>query len=332
MLRIAAIQWRPVWLDAAGTTARVIELMERAAREGAELAALPETFLCGYPFWVCRTNGAAFDDPLQKQAYARYLEAAVEIDGPELAMIREAAGDLGMFLFLGATERGSRSARGSTFCTLVAIHPERGIVGAHRKLAPTHDERLVWARGDGHGLRAHEFKGWRVGGLSCWENWMPQARHALYCDGVDLHVSTWPGRSTLTADITRFIAVEGRVYSVAVGGLLSLSDVPADFPMLEQIAAEYPELPFDGGSAIAGPDGGWIHSPRSGGETILYADAELSRVREERMMFDVSGHYSRPDVFETTVHRRRQQPVEFDDADALAAPGHHPSPDAAPTP
>jgi nitrilase len=330
MLRIAAIQWRPVWLDAAGTTARVIELMERAAREGAELAALPETFLCGYPFWVCRTNGAAFDDPLQKQAYARYLEAAVEIDGPELAMIREAAGDLGMFLFLGATERGSRSARGSTFCTLVAIHPERGIVGAHRKLAPTHDERLVWARGDGHGLRAHEFKGWRVAGLSCWENWMPQARHALYCDGADLHVSTWPGRSTLTADITRFIAVEGRVYSVAVGGLLSLSDVPADFPMLEQIAAEYPELPFDGGSAIAGPDGGWIHSPRSGGETILYADAELSRVREERMMFDVSGHYSRPDVFETTVHRRRQQPVEFDDADALAAPGHHPSPDAAP--
>lgn len=161
---------------------------------------------------------------------------------------------------------------------------------------------------------------------------MPQARHALYCDGVDLHVSTWPGRSTLTADITRFIAVEGRVYSVAVGGLLSLSDVPADFPMLEQIAAEYPELPFDGGSAIAGPDGAWIHSPRSGGETILYADAELARVREERLMFDVSGHYSRPDVFETTVHRRRQLPVEFDDADALPAPERHASPDAAPRP
>lgn len=330
MLRIAAIQSRPVWLDAAGTTARVIALMERAAQAGAELVALPETFLCGYPFWVCRTNGAAFDDPLQKQAYARYLEAAVEIEGPELAMIREAAGDLGTFLFLGATERGGRSARGSTFCTLVAIHPERGIVGAHRKLAPTHDERLVWARGDGQGLRAHEFKGWRVGGLNCWENWMPQARHALYCDGIDLHVSTWPGRSSLTADITRFIALEGRVYSVAVGGLLSLSDVPADFPMLEHIVSEYPELPFDGGSAIAAPDGVWIEPPNSGAETILYADAELSRVREERMMFDVSGHYSRPDVFETTVHRRRQQPVEFDDA--LAAPGRVASRNVAPGP
>jgi nitrilase len=294
--------------------------MERAARGGAELIALPETYLCGYPFWVCRTNGAAFDDPDQKRAYARYLEAAVELEGPELAMIREAAGDLGVFVFLGATERGSRTARGSTFCTLVAIHPERGIVGAHRKLAPTHDERLVWARGDGHGLRAHEFKGWRVGGLSCWENWMPQARHALYCDGVDLHVSTWPGWSGLTRDITRFISMEGRVYSVAVSGLLSLADVPGDFPMRERIASEYPELPFDGGTAIAGPDGGWIEPPSVGAEAILYADADLARVREERMMFDVTGHYSRPDVFETVVHRGRQRAAKFDDAPAAAEP------------
>ncbi|MEA2197637.1 MAG: nitrilase [Solirubrobacteraceae bacterium] len=330
MLRIAAIQSRPVWLDPAGTTARVIDLIERAAQDGAELIALPETFLCGYPFWVCRTNGAAFDDRLQKQAYARYLEAAVELEGPELAMIREAAGDHGVFLFLGVTERDGRAARGSTFCTLVAIHPERGIVGAHRKLAPTHDERLVWARGDGHGLRTHEFKGWRVGGLSCWENWMPQARHALHADGIDIHVSTWPGWSGLTTDITRFIALEGRVYSVAVSGLLSLSDVPADFPMLEQIAAQYPELPFDGGSAIAGPDGCWIEAPNRGAETIVYADAEPNRVREERLMFDVSGHYSRPDVFETVVHRRRQRAAEFDDAPT--ATGHVVSPGATPLP
>jgi nitrilase len=330
VLRIAAIQSRPVWLDPAGTTARAIALMERAARGGAELIALPETYLCGYPFWVCRTNGAAFDDPLQKQAYARYLEAAIELDGPELAMIREAAGDLGVFLFLGATERDRRAARGSTYCTLVAIDPERGIVGSHRKLAPTHDERLVWARGDGHGLRTHEFKGWRVGGLNCWENWMPQARHALYADGIDIHISTWPGWSGLTTDITRFIALEGRVYSVAVSGLLSLSDIPADFPMLEQIEAEYPELPFDGGSAIAGPDGTWIEPPSRGADTILYADADPSRVREERLMFDVSGHYSRPDVFETVVHRRRQRAAEFDDAPVAAArveaPGATPMP------
>lgn len=104
--------------------------------------------------------------------------------------------------------------------------------------------------------------------LTGWENWMPLARHALYCDGIDPHVSTWPGWSGLTKDITRSIAVEGRVYSVAVSGLLSLSDIPADFPMLEQIAADHPQLPFDGGSAIAAPDGTWIEPPSSGAERI----------------------------------------------------------------
>jgi nitrilase len=318
-IRIAAIQSRPVWLDPAGTTGRVLELLDRAAQGGAELAALSETFLCGYPFWVCRSNGAAFDDPDQKRAYARYLETAVELDGPELALIREAAGDLGMFVFIGVTERGARDARGSTFCTLVAIHPDRGLVGAHRKLVPTHDERLTWARGDGHGLRAHEFKGWRVAGLSCWENWMPQARHALYSDGADIHVSTWPGWSGLTADITRFIALEGRVYSLAVSGLLSIGDIPRDFPMIEQIAADFPELPFDGGSGIAGPDGAWIAPRVIGEEAILYADADYGRVREERLMFDVAGHYSRPDVFETIVRRRRLRPAEFDDGALVAS-------------
>jgi nitrilase len=320
-LRIAAIQSRAVWLDPAATTTKVITLLEGAAHGGAELAALSETFLSGYPFWVCRTDGAAFDDPDQKQAYARYLEAAVEIDGPELAVIREAAGDLGMFVYVGVTERGARDARGSTFCTLVAIHPERGLVGAHRKLVPTHDERLVWARGDGHGLRAHEFKGWRVSGLSCWENWMPQARHALYADGVDIHVATWPGWAGLTADITRFIALEGRVYSLAVSGLLAIGDVPADFPMIDRVAAEFPVLRFDGGSGIAGPDGQWIVPRVIAEEAIIYADVDYGRLRQERLMFDVAGHYARPDVFETTVHRRRLRAAYFDDGPLVDGAG-----------
>ena len=234
-MRVAVAQDRPVWLDPAATTQKIVWLLERAASEGVELVALPETFLCGYPFWICRTNGAAFDDPRQKDAYARYLEAAVELDGPEVALIREAASDLGVFVYLGMSERGARSARGSIYCTLLAVDPERGVVGAHRKLAPTHDERLIWARGDGHGLRTHEFRGLRLGGLICWENWMPQARHALYCDGEDLHVAVWPGWSGLTADITRFIAQEGRVYCMSASGLLSLDDIPDDFPMIEEI-------------------------------------------------------------------------------------------------
>jgi nitrilase len=315
-MRVAVAQDRPVWLDPAATTAKVVSLIEQAAHAGAELIALPETFLCGYPFWVCRTNGAAFDDPRQKDAYAAYLEAAVELDGPEVAVIRQAAGDLGLFVYLGMSERGARAARGSIYCTLLAVDPDRGVVGAHRKLAPTHDERLVWARGDGHGLRTHEFRGLRVGGLICWENWMPQARHALYSDGEDLHVAVWPGWSGLTADITRFIAQEGRVYCLSASGLLSLDDVPDDFPMIEEIRAQYDTLAFDGGSGIAGPDGRWVAPPVLGEATLVLADVDPRAVRRERMMLDVAGHYARPDVFETTVHRRRLEAVQFDDAPA----------------
>jgi nitrilase len=312
-VRIAAAQAAPAWLDPGATTAKVVATLEEAARQGVEVVAFSETFLCGYPFWVCRTNGAAFDDPRQKDAYARYLETAVEADGPELRTIREAAGDLGILAFVGMTERGGRGARGTTWCSIAVVDPDLGLVGVHRKLVPTHDERLVWGRGDGHGLRAHAFRGVRFGALACWENWMPQARHALYADGVDVHLALWPGWSGLVGDITRFIAMEGRVYSVAASGLLAWEDVPGDFPMVEEMRAEFPALPFDGGSAVAGPDGAWIVEPVRGEERLVVAEVDVHRVRRERMMLDVTGHYARPDVFRTTVSRRRLDAVVFED-------------------
>jgi nitrilase len=201
-MKVAAAQVRPVWLDKVATAERVVTWVERAARDGVQLMAFPETFLPGYPSWVCRTDGARFDDPQQKLAYAEYLDAAVELDGPELAMITEAVRDLGVLVYLGVAERGVAAGRGTVFCALVAIDPDDGIIGRHRKLVPTYDERLVWGWGDGHGLRVHRVGRWQVGGLICWENWMPQARHALYADGEELHVSVWPGSVALTRDIT----------------------------------------------------------------------------------------------------------------------------------
>ena len=131
-------------------------------------------------------------------------------------------------------------ARGSVYATLVAIDPERGIVSAHRKVQPTYEERLAWAAGDGHGLRVHRVTGrdgetLRVGGLNCWENWLPQARLAMYAGGEDIHVSVWPGAVRNTVDIARFIALEGRVFSLAAGSLLSRADIPADFPLADQL-------------------------------------------------------------------------------------------------
>jgi nitrilase len=310
-MKVAVAQARPVWLDKEATAAKVVRILEDCRRQGADVAVLPETFLAGYPFWVCRTNGAAFNDPVQKHAYALYVEAAVTADGPELQLVREAAGDLGVFVFLGATERGDGGASSSVYCSMVAIDPERGIVGVHRKLAPTHDEKLVWARGDGHGLRTYTHHGLRLGGLICWENWMPQARFALYAQGIDVYVSIWPGWSGLTRDITRFIAQEGRVYSVAASGLLSLEDVPGDFPRLDEISARYDNDLFDGGSGIVAPDGNWVAGPAVGTETVLVADVDPHLIHEERLMFDVAGHYSRPDIFDSRVNRARQRAMTF---------------------
>ena len=312
-MRVAAAQARPHWLDPSETTKKVVTWIEAAAAEGVQLVAFPETFLSGYPSWLEHTGGARFDDAAQKRAYAAYLDASVELEGRELALVTEAARDLGVFVYLGTTERATGNARGTVFCTLVAIDPRAGIVSAHRKLMPTHEERLVWGIGDGHGLRVHPVGSTRVGGLNCWENWMPQARHALYAQGEEVHVSVWPGNPHNTADITRFIAREGRVFSLAANGLLSLTDVPADFPLRAELeetgVADY----CRGGSAIAAPDGTWIVEPVADQERLVIADLDLAQVAQERQNFDPTGHYSRPDVFAVEVDRRRREASTFRD-------------------
>ena len=315
-MRIAAAQIHPAWGNKTATTDRVADWIGRAAADGVELVAFGETFLSGYPFWVSMTDGARFEDADQKRAFAAYLDSAVDVDGPELARIAEAARDSRVFTYLGITERGGGTARGTVFATLVAIDPERGVVSTHRKLMPTYEERLVWGIGDGHGLRVHGLPGGtRVGGLNCWENWMPQARHALYAGGEDLHVAVWPGSTENTRDITRFIAREGRVFVLSAGVLLHTDDISADFPLRDRVLAGGPQLMYDGGSAIAGPDGEWIVAPVAGEERLVAADIDLARVREERQNFDPTGHYSRPDVFDVRVDRRRRAAATFRDGE-----------------
>ncbi|MGW4367214.1 carbon-nitrogen hydrolase family protein [Nocardia takedensis] len=306
-MRIAAAQARTVWGDPAGGTETVVRWLRAAAEAGVDLLAFGEAFLPGYPVWPARTGGARFDNPAQKAAHAYYLDAAVTLDGPELAAIGAAVAESGVFCWLGITERA-----GSTlYCTLVAIDPVHGLVGAHRKLMPTHEERLVWGIGDGHGLRTHRVGDFRVGGLSCWENWMPQARHALYADGETLHIATWPGSVRNTEDITRFVAREGRQYCLSVGTVFDYEDLPADFPLREQLLDVGKPAGYDGGSAIAAPDGAWLVEPVVDEQRLVVADVDPAFVARERHNFDPVGHYARPDVFTVTVDRRRRTPTTF---------------------
>ena len=312
---VAAAQFASVWLDTKATTAKVVSILEKAHEAGVELVAFPESFLPGYPFWVLLGGGGRLGDAQYAAAYAQYLEAAVELEGPELAEIARAAAELKVHVLLGITERGSGPGSGSLFCTLVAIDPDRRIVGAHRKLNPTHTERTVWARGDGYGLRTNQVGRFKVGGLSCWENWMPLARHALYAAGEDVHIATWPGSAAQNRDLPRFIALEGRVYVVLASGLISQDNVPTDFPF-HSIIRDKPPGFFNGGSSITGPDGQFVVEPVIDEEKLLMAEIDVAHVHAARHSMDPTGHYSRPDVFELRVDRRRQLAAQFLDPTA----------------
>jgi nitrilase len=312
-MRIAAANVHPAWGRPDEGAERVVDWISQAGAEGVDLLAFGETHLGGYPFWLALTDGARWNEPSQKAAYAYYLDAAVELDGPQLRLITEAAAEHRVFTYLGIAERRAGTARGSVYATLVAIDPDKGIVSAHRKVQPTYDERMAWAAGDGNGLRVHTFTGRegetaRVGGLNCWENWMPQARLAMYAGGEDIHVSAWPGSVRNTVDNARFVALEGRVFTLAAGTIISRADVADDFPL----SAQLPDGDWtDGGSAIAAPDGAWLQEPLAGEERLVVADIDLARVREERQNFDPVGHYSRNDIFQLHVDRRRLSAVEL---------------------
>lgn len=305
IMRVGTAQIRPAWLNKARTAQLVIDTIAEAAAQGISLLVFSETFLSGYPFWVCRTDGAAFGEVRQHRAYSQFLDAAVEIDAPEIRMIAQAARDYGVSVYLGMNERGTHAGRGTVWCSLLTIHAEKGVLGTHRKLMPTHDERLCWGAGDAKDLRTHEISGWRVGGLNCWENWIPLARVALYEDGEELHVSVWPGNSSITNGVERFIAHEGRVWTVNLCGILSMKDIPNDFEFYNDLVNAGVDEIFSGGATIVDPFGQIRAEALPHFEGIMSYDIDLDLVRQARHYFDPAGHYSRPDIFKLDVARNR---------------------------
>ncbi len=310
-LTVGLAQIAPVWLDRAGTLAKILEQVRAAQDAGCQLVAFGEGLLPGYPFWIERTNGAVFNSPLQKEIHAHYLDQAVQIEAGHLDALCTAAREWGMTVVLGCIERPLDRGGHSLYASLVYIDADGIIQSVHRKLMPTYEERLTWSPGDGNGLRVHKVGAFTVGGLNCWENWMPLARAALYGQGEDLHIAIWPGSAQNTQDITRFIAIESRSFILSVSGLMRASDFPKDTPHLSAITAKGEEFLANGGSCIAGPDGKWLVEPLVGEEKLIVATIDHRRVREERQNFDPSGHYSRPDVLQLSINRQRQRAISF---------------------
>jgi len=312
-LRVGLAQIAPVWLHRDATLAKVIDWIGTAAKDGCELVIFGEALVPGYPFWVERTEGAKFESALQKTLYAHYVEQGVSIEAGDLDEVCVAAARHGIAVYLGVMERAADRGGHSLYCSMVYIDAGGTIGSVHRKLMPTHEERLVWAIGDGNGLRTHKLGPFTLGGLNCWENWLPLARASLYAQGEDLHVAIWPGSRRNTEEITRFIARESRSYVVSVSGLMTRDDIGDDLPEVDLLRETADDVMANGGSCVALPSGDWLLEPETGKESLRVAELDHRLVLEARHSLDVAGHYSRPDVTRLIVNRKRQTTAEFSD-------------------
>lgn len=305
-LTVGIAQISPVWLNRELTLEKIILYTQLAGDDQCQLVVFGEALLPGYPFWIEHTDGARFNSRVQKDIFALYMDQAVQIEAGHLAPLCQVAAEKQISVFLGCMERALDRGGHSLYCALVYIDAQGIVQSIHRKLMPTYEERLAWAPGDGHGLRVHGLGPFTLGGLNCWENWMPLARAALYGQGEDLHVAVWPGGGHNTADITRFMAREARSYVISASGLMGKNDIQANIPHGDMILAASPEVLANGGSCIAGPDGEWVVEPCLEQEKLIVATLDHQCVRAERQNFDPAGHYARPDVLELSLNRKRQ--------------------------
>jgi nitrilase len=297
-VRVACIQAEPVVLDREATIDKLEQLAAEAARGGAQLLVFPEAFVPAYPSSSWARALAGWAEPGAKEAFALLARESVAVPGPAEARIGAAARAHGVWIVTGVTEVDPERPA-TLYNTLLYHGPDGTLVQKHRKLVPTNHERLVWGQGDGGGLRAIATPLGRIGGLICWENYMPLARFALYESGVEIYVaSTADDGETWQATLVH-IAREARAFVVAPAHFQRASAYPSDFPLASLLDGA--GTLGRGGSAILDPDGSYLAGPAYDEETILYADLDPARLWEERQRFDPAGHYHRPDVLRLSV-------------------------------
>lgn len=312
-VRVAIVQSEPApGLDEG--LHRTEALVREAVRSGATLVVFPETWLPGYPAWldVCRDVALWDHDPV-KDVYARYARDSVDVAGEGGQFLRAIAERNGVTIVTGVSERvAAGPGRGTLYNTLLVIDADGRLLNHHRKLVPTYTERMVWGNGDADGLVAVDTGAGRVGGLVCWEHWMPLARQALHDSGEDIHVAAWPTVHERHQLASRHYAFEGRCFVLAAGSVLRVSALPPELEV--EVTRLPPGSPFvlRGGSAVIGPGGEYVVPPLWDRPGILVAELDLDRVRRESMTLDVSGHYSRPDCLSLIVRRTSRRSADRD--------------------
>ena len=297
-VKVACVQAEPVVLDREATIEKLAALAAEAAAEGARLLVFPEAFVPAYPSSVWAKAFAAWATPGAKEAFALLARESVEVPGAAADRLGSIAKENGVWLVTGVTEIDPERP-GTLYNTLLYHGPDGRLVERHRKLVPTNHERLVWGQGDGGGLRAFETPLGRLGGLICWENYMPLARFALYESGVEIYVASTADDGDTWQSTLIHIARESRAFVVSPSHFQRAAAYPQDFPLRKLL--EGIDVLGRGGSAILAPDGSYLAGPLYDEEGILYAELDPARLWQERQRFDAAGHYHRPDVLELTV-------------------------------
>ncbi|PXW74452.1 nitrilase [Blastomonas natatoria] len=301
--KAAVVQAASDPFDPAASAAKAASLIREAAAAGARLAVFPEAFIGGYP------KGASFGTPVGMRKpegrgdFQRYHEAAIALDGPEVALIADATAETGLFVVIGVIERDG----GTLYCTALFFDGANGLVAKHRKLMPTGAERLIWGFGDGSTMPVLDTPLGKVGAVICWENYMPAMRMAMYAKGISIWCApTADDRDGWLASM-RHIALEGRTFVLSACQHITRSAFPDDYDCA--LGNDPETVLMRGGSCIIAPLGDVLAGPDYAGETILYAEIDTEEVVRGKYDFDVTGHYARPDIFSLTVDERAKPPV-----------------------
>lgn len=308
-IRVAVVQAAPVLFDREATVEKACGLIREASAEGAQLLLFPEAFVPCYPRGLSfgMVVGSRSDEG--RRLWQRYWENSVEVPGPAVDALGQAAQRAGVYVAIGVIERDTEYSRGTLYCTLLYLGPDGRLLGKHRKLKPTGAERLIWGEGDGSTLTVLDTELGRIGGLICWENYMPLARTLMYAKGIELYLAPTADARDVWQATLRHIACEGRCFVLGCNQFVTKDMVPPDLPMRHELDSQ-PDVLCRGGSSIISPLGDVLAGPLYDQEGILYADLDRTEIVRSRFDFDAVGHYARPDVLRLVVDLNRKAPVE----------------------
>ena len=307
-VNVAVVQAAPILFDREKTIDKACDLIAEVGQNGVQLAVFPEAFVPAYPRGLSFGMVVGSRSRAGRSLWELYWENAVEVPSEATKRIGKAARDAGVFVAMGVIERDSEFSGGTLFCTTLYFGADGTLLGKHRKLKPTGSERLIWGEGDGSTLTVLDTPMGKVGGLICWENYMPLARMAMYAKGVELYLApTADGRKEWTATM-QHIALEGRCYVLGCNQFVTKAMYPPELPTLDELDRR-PEIMCPGGSVIVSPLGKILAGPLYNEEGILYAELDMTEIARGKLDFDVVGHYARPDVFQLSINERPQNTV-----------------------